>query len=98
MKNMQKALRQLLNRWLPRGFARSVSILVSGSALAQVIATAASPILTRIYKPTDRVQQPGEIDQAIANVLRWRLYMKICQFSASNPNSAPNMARVTRFM
>ena len=54
MENMQEALRQLLNRWLPRGgFARSVSILVSGTALAQVIATAASPILTRIYKPAD---------------------------------------------
>lgn len=39
---------------MPRGgFARSVSILAGGTAFAQVIAIAASPILTRIYKPSD---------------------------------------------
>jgi O-antigen/teichoic acid export membrane protein len=44
----------LFERWLPRGgFARSVSILTGGTALAQVIAIAASPVLTRIYKPGD---------------------------------------------
>src|ERR1017187_6948853 len=47
-------LKQSINRFLPRGgFARSVSILAGGTALAQVIAIAASPILTRIYKPSD---------------------------------------------
>ncbi len=44
----------LLNRWFPRGgFARSVSVLAGGTAAAQAIAIAASPILTRIYKPAD---------------------------------------------
>ena len=39
---------------LPRGrFARSVAILVGGTALGQVIAVLASPILTRLYKPED---------------------------------------------
>lgn len=45
---------RLFDRWLPHGgFARSVSILAGGTALAQVIAVTASPILTRIYKPSD---------------------------------------------
>lgn len=45
-------MRRLFNRLLPRGgFARSVSILVGGTALAQALAVAVSPILTRIYKP-----------------------------------------------
>jgi O-antigen/teichoic acid export membrane protein len=45
---------RFIDRWLPRGsFARSVSILVGGTALAQVLAIAVSPILTRIYKPSD---------------------------------------------
>jgi O-antigen/teichoic acid export membrane protein len=44
----------LIARWLPQGgFARSVSILAGGTAAAQVLAIAASPILTRIYKPSD---------------------------------------------
>lgn len=43
-----------MDRWLPRGgFARSVSIVAGGTAMAQSIAVAASPILTRIYKPVD---------------------------------------------
>jgi O-antigen/teichoic acid export membrane protein len=45
---------RLLERWLPRGgFARSSSILAGGTAIAQAIAIAASPILTRLYKPSD---------------------------------------------
>ena len=51
---MKELFSRLLQRWLPRGgFARSVSILAGGTAMAQVIAIAASPILTRIYKPSD---------------------------------------------
>jgi O-antigen/teichoic acid export membrane protein len=51
---MKQSLRLLFDRWLPRGgFARSVSILVGGTALAQALAVAASPILTRIYKPSE---------------------------------------------
>jgi O-antigen/teichoic acid export membrane protein len=51
---MRRAFRQLLDRWLPQGgLARSVSVLVSGTALAQLAAIAASPMLTRIYRPTD---------------------------------------------
>ena len=47
-------LGRLFDRWLPHGgFARSVSILAGGTALAQVIAIASSPILTRIYGPSD---------------------------------------------
>ena len=47
-------LARLFDRWMPHGgFARSVVILAGGTALAQVIAIAASPILTRIYKPSD---------------------------------------------
>ena len=47
-------IKETVNRFLPRGgFARSVSILTGGTALAQVIAIAASPVLTRVYKPAD---------------------------------------------
>jgi O-antigen/teichoic acid export membrane protein len=45
---------RLLIRWFPRGgFARSVSVLAGGTAAAQFFAIALSPILTRIYKPSD---------------------------------------------
>ncbi len=45
---------RLFHRWLPAGgFARSVSILVGGTAMAQAIAVAASPVLTRVYHPSD---------------------------------------------
>jgi O-antigen/teichoic acid export membrane protein len=45
---------RILDRWLPRGgFARSVSILAGGTAMAQALAITASPILTRLYKPSD---------------------------------------------
>jgi O-antigen/teichoic acid export membrane protein len=41
-------------RRLPRGgLARNVSILAGGTAMAQALAIAASPILTRLYKPSD---------------------------------------------
>lgn len=51
---MRESLTRVLDRWLPRGgIARSVSILAGGTALAQVVAIAASPILTRIYHPAD---------------------------------------------
>src|ERR1700753_2219660 len=51
---MKQLLRRLRNRWLPPGgFARSVSILVGGTAMTQAIAVAASPVLTRIYRPSD---------------------------------------------
>src|SRR3984957_369256 len=44
----------LTARWLPQGgFARNVSILAGGTAAAQALAIAASPILTRLYKPSD---------------------------------------------
>ncbi len=54
MKMIKRSLRQIFDRWLPRGgFARSVSILVGGTAMAQALAVAVSPILTRIYKPSE---------------------------------------------
>jgi O-antigen/teichoic acid export membrane protein len=51
---MKQVCSRLINHWLPSGgFARSVSILVGGTAIAQAIAVAASPMLTRIYRPSD---------------------------------------------
>lgn len=51
---MKRSISRLLNRLLPRsGLAKSVSVLAGGTALAQAIGVAASPILTRIYKPAD---------------------------------------------
>ncbi|MEA2260895.1 MAG: hypothetical protein QOJ51_3720 [Acidobacteriaceae bacterium] len=51
---MKQVFSRLCSRWLPTGkFARSVSILVGGTAMAQAIAVAASPVLTRIYRPSD---------------------------------------------
>ncbi len=51
---MKESISRLLDRWLPRGgLARSVSILAGGTALSQVVAIAASPLLTRIYQPAD---------------------------------------------
>src|ERR1700761_6275348 len=50
----KQVLLRLGHRWLPAGgFARSVSILVGGTAAAQAIAVAASPVLTRVYHPSD---------------------------------------------
>jgi O-antigen/teichoic acid export membrane protein len=51
---MKQFFSNLWHRLLPRGgFARNVSILAGGTAMAQGLAIAASPILTRIYKPAD---------------------------------------------
>lgn len=51
---MKQSISRLISRLLPRGgLARSVSILAGGTAMAQAISVAASPILTRIYKPAD---------------------------------------------
>ena len=51
---MNRSLSRLMDRWLPRGgFARNVSIVAGGTAMAQAIAVTASPILTRIYRPVD---------------------------------------------
>jgi len=46
------SLSAFLDRWLPRSsIARSVCLLVSGTAAAQSLAILASPLLTRIYTP-----------------------------------------------
>jgi O-antigen/teichoic acid export membrane protein len=51
---MKQSFSRLFGRWLPPGgFARNASILAGGTAMAQAIAIAASPILTRIYHPSD---------------------------------------------
>ncbi len=43
-----------ITRWLPRGsFAKNVSIVAGGTAIAQALGVLTSPILTRIYLPTD---------------------------------------------
>lgn len=54
MTTITAPLRRLFDRWLPHGgLARSVSILAGGTALAQALAIMVSPILTRIYRPSD---------------------------------------------
>ena len=51
---MGRSFSPLLNRWIPQGsFARNVSLLAGGTALSQVLAILVSPILTRIYMPSD---------------------------------------------
>jgi O-antigen/teichoic acid export membrane protein len=51
---MRSSFSRFMDRRLPQGgFARSISIVAGGTAMAQAIAVAASPILTRIYKPVD---------------------------------------------
>lgn len=42
---------RLIGRFTSRGFARSVAVLASGTAVAQLIGVAASPVLTRVYTP-----------------------------------------------
>jgi len=50
----QPVLRANINRLFPlNGFARNVLTLISGSVLAQIIAVAAAPILTRLYSPEE---------------------------------------------
>ena len=51
---MLPRLKAALSRVLPRAsFARSVSILVGGSATAQIITIGAMPIVTRLYSPAE---------------------------------------------
>jgi O-antigen/teichoic acid export membrane protein len=46
--------RRLFARFIPRSrFAQSVSIIVGGTALAQILGVLAAPVLTRIYCPAD---------------------------------------------
>jgi len=48
------AIRSFLNRRLPEGgLKRSVSILAGGTVIAQAVAFAVSPILTRVYRVDD---------------------------------------------
>src|SRR5690606_9512079 len=48
------ALSTVIRRILPRSkYARNVATLISGSAVAQAIPVAISPILTRIYTPEE---------------------------------------------
>jgi len=50
----QPALRANINRLFPlNGFAKNVLTLISGSVLAQIMAVAAAPILTRLYSPEE---------------------------------------------
>jgi len=47
-------MKERIKRLLPKNrFARSVSVLVGGTAAGQIIVVAASPILTRLYSPED---------------------------------------------
>ncbi|HTY08889.1 MAG TPA: lipopolysaccharide biosynthesis protein [Candidatus Edwardsbacteria bacterium] len=47
-----KTLKTLASRWLPPGgFTRSVSILVGGTGVGQLLLIASSPLLTRLYTP-----------------------------------------------
>lgn len=51
---MPRSFLNSVNGWLPKGgIARNVSILVGGTAVAQLIAILVSPVLTRIYSPSD---------------------------------------------
>lgn len=50
----ERPIHTVVERWLPRGgIARNVSVLVGGTALAQMLVIATSPVLTRIYRPGD---------------------------------------------
>lgn len=54
MKSAIEAIYRKLTRWLPRSqFARNVSVIAGGTALAQALAILVSPLLTRIYHPSD---------------------------------------------
>jgi O-antigen/teichoic acid export membrane protein len=51
---MKQSFSRIVDRWLPQGgFSRNASILAGGTAMAQAIAIAVSPLLTRLYKPSD---------------------------------------------
>lgn len=50
---LRRAQRQI-ERWLPTGrFARAVTVLAGGTAVAQVVNLVAAPLLTRVYRPQD---------------------------------------------
>ena len=52
--NLIARLKALVNRLLPRAsFARSVGVLVGGTAGSQALLVLASPLLTRLYTPDD---------------------------------------------
>ena len=46
-------MRNLARRWSGGGFGASVAVLVSGSAIGQVLTLAVAPILTRLYTPEE---------------------------------------------
>lgn len=51
---MFKKLQLLVSRFLPEGsFLQNVTILASGTSVAQLIVIVSSPILSRIYSPSD---------------------------------------------
>ena len=51
---MMRWLSAFMDRRFPRGgLARNASIIAGGTALAQAFAVLASPILTRVYRPSD---------------------------------------------
>ena len=51
---MFKKLRLLVRRFLPEGsFLRNVTILASGTSVAQLIIIVSSPILSRLYSPSE---------------------------------------------
>ena len=66
---MARILRQFAQKLKKSKFARSVIVLSSGTALAQVINAAISPILTRLYSPGDL----GTF-AIFASALNWMLY------------------------
>jgi O-antigen/teichoic acid export membrane protein len=53
MKFQAASLRTHTSRLAAPGFARSVAVLAGGSALAQAIPVALTPLLTRLYSPSD---------------------------------------------
>tara|TARA_R110000850_G_scaffold96655_4_gene201889 strand:- start:25455 stop:26822 length:1368 start_codon:yes stop_codon:yes gene_type:complete len=50
---VRHVLGELLDRLVPAGFARHVSVLVGGTAFAQALMLLALPVLTRLYTPDD---------------------------------------------
>ena len=53
MKRYQNPILLFCNKLCQSSFSKSVAILASGAALAWIIPVLASPILTRLYTPTD---------------------------------------------
>lgn len=52
--HLRRSLLRLLSWLLPRGdFARSVSILTAGTAVTQVLVVLTSPLVARLYTPSD---------------------------------------------